>query len=346
MGKELQKTGVPMPVRTIVGAGLLLTALAFVLPVMLFGGTSPTAEAQPPLLPATPAPVEAPPRDTGTGELDENRSVRVKRSDGVVVTTHMANYLWGVVAAEMPASFELEALKAQAVTARTYTLWKSLHNSHPDADVCTDYRCCQAWLSKEDAALSWGGQAEEYTARIARAVRETDGKVLCYEGQPIQAVFHSSSAGSTQDAVSVWGSTVPYLQGVDTPEGEEVPNYRTQTVLSAEQVRAALEGLGCTLGEDPAVWFQGFTYTQEGMVATAQVGGTAVRGTALRSALGLRSATFEVAYGDGGFTFTTTGYGHGVGMSQYGANALAREGKSWREIVNWYYKDVTVGEYP
>lgn len=332
-----------------VAAAVLLVGVTFAMPLFLFHGTGrgeSGGKAQ--TLPAVPSPVaQEQTADTGTGAIDQARSVRVKCSDGTVVTTDMANYLWGVVAAEMPASFELEALKAQAVTARTYTLWKTIHNSsHSDADVCTDYGCCQAWVSKEDAAANWGEHAQEYTDRITQAVTVTDGKVLYYEGSPIQAVFHSSSAGSTEDAVNVWGSTVPYLVGVETPEGDEVPNYHTQTVLTAEEVKTALEPLGCTLSEDPSTWFQAFTYTDSGAVATVQVGGKALKGTAIRTALELRSASFSVEYGEDGFTFAVTGYGHGVGMSQYGANTMAKEGKTWREIVAWYYSGVTVGAYP
>ena len=181
---NLQKKETKSDLGKTAAAALLLVGVTFALPFLLFCGTGEragAAEEQAQTLPAVPSPVtaETVAEDTGTGEIDQARSVRVKCSDGTVVTTDMANYLWGVVAAEMPATFELEALKAQAVTARTYTLWKSLHNSsHADADVCTDYACCQAWVSKEDAAVNWGEHAEEYTDRITQAVTATDGKVL------------------------------------------------------------------------------------------------------------------------------------------------------------------------
>lgn len=337
------------------GTALGLVALAFVLPALCFGGAGKAGGAaeereSPAVLPPVPtaAQVEAAqPADRGTGELDGARAVRLLGKDGTVTELDMGEYLWGVVAAEMPAAFEPEALKAQAVAARTYTLWKSLHTgSHAEADVCTDFACCQAWISRDEAAANWGENASAYAARIAGAVTATDGMVLCWEGQPIQAVFHSSSSGSTEDAVAVWGSTVPYLVGVDTPEGDEVPNYHTTVVLTDHQVAQALSGYGCDLTGDPSVWFQSFTYTAGGGVASAQVGGVPVSGSALRSALGLRSASFTVDYAAGSFTFSVTGYGHGVGMSQYGANAMAKEGKTWRDIVAWYYTGVTVEEYP
>lgn len=343
-------------------AALVAGVLIFTLPLLLFGGTglAQTAQEEQLVLPAVPSPVAAQPEPStpqpstpqraegteGTGEMDQARRVRVKCSDGSVVETDMANYLWGVVAAEMPASFETEALMAQAVAARTYTVWKSLHPSvHADADVCTDYNCCQAWLSREDAAALWGEEAVNYTERIQRAVTATDGLILCHEGEVIQAVFHASSAGRTEDAAAVWGAEVPYLVGVDTPEGAEVPNYQTTVVLTTEEVRTALEALGCVLGEDPALWFEETAYTENGRIDHVQTGGMTLSGATLRAAFGLRSPAFTVEYGEGGFTFTVTGNGHGVGMSQYGANALAKEGKSWEEIVGWYYTGVTVEDY-
>ena len=338
---------------------LAMGMLTFALPPLLFGGTglAETAEPKESVLPAVPSPVavtaEPSPSpepevipDTGTGELDRAQLVRVAQKDGSVVEVSMADYLWGVVAAEMPASFELEALKAQAVAARTYTMWKTLHRGvHGDGDVCTNYNCCQAWISRGAAEANWGENSAVYAARIDEAVTLTDGQLLLLDGGPIQAVFHASSAKQTEDAAAVWGSEVPYLVGVDTPEGEEVPNYHTTVFLTAGEVREALEPLGCDLSADPSLWFESMTYTQGGSVASAQVGGEVLRGSTLRLALGLRSATFEVEYGEDGFTFSVTGNGHGVGMSQYGANALAREGKPWREIVRWYYTGTEIGDY-
>lgn len=346
--------------RDVVGTALLLVLLAFLLPVICFGGSG--GETRPETETADPEGTESPAvllplsaveegewtalTEVSPGELDTARTVRVLGADGAVQEMSMSEYLWGVVAAEMPASFELEALKAQSVAGRTYTLWKTEHNSaHPQADICTDHTCCQAWIGKEQAAENWGEHAEQFERKIASAVARTDGMVICWEGMPIQAVYHSSSDGSTEDAVAVWGSTVPYLLGVDTPEGEEVPNYRTTIALTKEEVAAALEGFGCDLSGDPSTWFQAFLYTQRGAVSSAQVGGVMIGGGALRSALGLRSASFEVSYAEELFTFRVTGYGHGVGMSQYGANALAKEGKSWEEIVGWYYTGVTLETY-
>lgn len=336
----------------IAAASVFAAVFTLVLPLAVFGTKGAASEKrEETLLPPeqtaaveTPLPSQTPP--PRAAQEDKSRSVRVLMEDGTVLETDMSSYLWGVVAAEMPASFEEEALKAQTAAARTYTLWKALHNkAHPEANVCTDYTCCQAWISREEAAEKWGDQAEEYSRKVEEAVAATDGTVLYFDGQPIQAVFHSSSAGRTQDAVTVWGSTVPYLTAVDTPEGEETPNYQTTAELSEEEVRAALEALGCKLEEEPEKWLEGLSYSANGSVTSAQVGGVTLRGNVLRTALGLRSPSFTVSYGDKGFTFRVTGYGHGVGLSQYGANALAKQGKTWREILSWYYSGVEFGDY-
>lgn len=340
-----------------VAAAMLSAAAIFLLPLAVFGGKGIAPARRPePVLPPSPSPAEtgAAPRETGvqpagtalSGE-DAGRMVRLRLENGEIAEQTMAEYLWGVVAAEMPASFEPEALKAQAVAARTYTLWKALHNkAHPQANVCTDYTCCQAWISREEALEKWGDKGAEYTEKLDKALQETDGAVLYYDTQPIQAAFHASSAGRTQDAVAVWGSTVPYLTAVATPEGEETPNYHTTVTMTAEQVKAALEAAGCKLEEEkPEEWLKELTYSDSGALLTAGVGGVTLRGNELRTALGLRSPSFTAEYGEGGFTFRVTGYGHGVGLSQYGANALAKQGKSWREILSWYYTGVEFGTY-
>lgn len=329
---------------TVTAVGLLL--LLFLLPVLIVESPAGAEEEETlPVLPAVPTPARAA-EETAAG-ADGRTMVRVAMDDGEVTEMTMADYLWCVTAAEMPASFEMEALKAQAVTARTYTVWKMAAGepNHPDADVCTDINCCQAFLSREQAAATWGEAAEVYTEKISAAVSDTDGQIITYGGQPIQAVFFSSAAGRTEDAVAVWGNAVPYLVGVDSPEGESVPNYHTEVTLAAEEFRETF--LACYPGADlsgaPSGWFQNETSTSSGRVASMDVGGVTVKGTELRSLFGLRSASFTVETGEDSVTFRVTGYGHGVGMSQYGANALAQQGMTYEEILKWYYTGVEVG---
>ena len=326
--------------------GLALGLALLLLPLAALGdaGRGPAAQAAPTpnLLTLPVVPTAAPQSPPPPGEWDGSRTLRVLGRDGQVAEMLMADYLWGVVAAEMPASFEPEALRAQAVCARTYSLWKMGAGSHEadGADICADSSCCQAFLPPEEALQRWGeGAAEAYTAKIAAAVADTDGQVLTYEGAPIQAVFFSSASGATEDAEAVWGKALPYLVSVDSPEGEEVPNYRSTVTLTAGQVEkiAAEAGLGADLSGEPAGWFRNLTRTASGRVARVELGGVALSGGAARNLFALRSACFDVREQDGVFTFSVTGYGHGVGLSQYGANAMAKEGRGWRDILAHYY---------
>ena len=344
MNKNLQKQPHAKGVWPVAATALALLLALFLLPLLFFGGGGGApAEATPGGLPLDRTPV------TPSPSADSGVEVRVSLGENEVLTLPMDQYLWRVVAAEMPASFEPEALKAQAVAARTYTLSKlgRASENHPDADVCTDITCCQAYLDPAQAAENWGDGAEGYTAKIAAAVADTDGLAALYDGQPIQAVFFSSAAGRTVDAVEVWGNSVPYLTGVDSPEGDEVPNYRTTVTLSPEEFRQTFLARypEADLSGDPSGWFQALTPNSAGGVDSVSVGGVSVAGTALRALFGLRSASFTVEAGSDGVTFHVTGSGHGVGMSQYGANAMAKEGKTFEEILKWYYTGVEIAPY-
>ena len=322
-----------------VAAGLLAGVLVLLLPFLLLDESA--AEEPPQLLPVSPS--VSP--DSVKTLWDEGQTVRILTGSGQVEELSMKDYLWRVVAAEMPAKFELEAMCAQAVCARTYTQWKRGTGAHENADLCDNSACCQAYMTPEEAAGRWGSLTEVYTAHIASAIERTDGQILTYEGKPIQAVFFSSSAPSTEDAAAVWGSSLPYLVPVSSPEGEEVPNYYSSVVLTAEEVKALAEGrgLGIRLSGDPSNWIRNVSYTASGRVAEVEVGGATLSGSAVRSLFGLRSACFEVVEDDGVFTFSVIGYGHGVGMSQYGANAMASAGSTWQEIVCHYYTGITIG---
>ena len=317
----------------IVAVGLVI--FIFLLPLVLIGkGKGET------VLPALPTPAPA------QSKTDSGTMVRVKIGEGQIKEMSLSDYLWSVTAAEMPASFELEALKAQAVTARTYTAWKmnAGEANHLDADVCTEVTCCQAFIAPEVVRANWGEHAEHYTDKIRAAVGETDGEILTYQGEVIQAVFFSSAAGRTEDAVEVWGNSVPYLVGVDSPEGENVPNYRTQVALTQEQFREIFlkRFPQADLSGSAETWFQDIHTTSSGRVAQMKVGGVEVKGTELRSLFNLRSTSFMIGCDEENVKFQVTGYGHGVGMSQYGANTMAQQGKTYRDILTWYYTGIEV----
>ena len=287
---------------------------------------------------------------TAPGERDSAKTLRVQ-IQGEVQEMDMGTYLLGVLRAEMPASFEEEALKAQAIAARTYTLYRIRGGgsaNHPNADACDDHTCCKAYLSAEQAASNWGSMAVYYEEKLARAVSETDGEVLLYDGVPILAVFFSSADGSTQGAGDVWMSDLPYLQSVSSPENEElVPNYYSTASFTAGEFRSLIlqSYPDADLSGDAGTWVRDIMRNDSDYVASVTVGGIKMRGNDLRTALSLRSPSFTVEYKDNTFTFHVTGYGHGVGMSQYGANALAKEGYSAEEIVQHYFSGAAVGYY-
>ena len=320
--------------RKYAAAGLVLTVLLFGGAYLAAGG--PAAEPEP----AAPE----------TAAVHHDRDVTLTIQDGdTTEQMTLERYLTGVVRGEMPASFEMEALRAQAAAERSYMYYQlaaGRKDAHPDADFCTDHTCCSAYLSETAAREKWGGDFAPWNTRVEQAVSDTNGQVVLYNGRPILAVFHSSSAGRTAAAGDVWSGDLPYLVSVDSPEGEEtVPNYYSTVTFTAaeakEKLLAAYPEL--KLSGTPDRWFGAAAENGSGRVETVSVGGTDIEGTELRRIFGLRSACFTVAADSESVTFRVTGYGHGVGMSQYGANQLAREGKTWQEILEWYYTGATVG---
>jgi len=258
----------------------------------------------------------------------------------------MEMYLIGVVAAEMPASFEMQALMAQAVAARTDALHKmhvAPRPSHPDADVCGDYRCCVAFSSSEALYERWGDNYIYNLTRIINAVTMTDGVFLAFEGQPIMAVFHASSAGMTETSGNVWISDRPYLLSVESPETEDlVPGFvGAVTVSNSDFAETVLQNFpDAVFGDDEDAWITDINYTDSGRIAYITLGGVPVRGTVLRSMFGLRSTAVSIERSDSDIVFITAGHGHGVGMSQHGANIFAKNGKTYREILLAYYTGV------
>lgn len=255
------------------------------------------------------------------------------RTGDAVEQQELEDYLVGVVLAEMPASFEEEALKAQAVVARTYTLRANQRGGkHGDGSVCTDFACCQAYIDPE-VYCSRGGTGEN-VEKIRRAVMATAGQVLTYGGELIEATYFSCSGGTTEDAVAVWGNDYPYLQSVDSPGEEHAAHYTDTVTFTPAEFAAAVDP---ALSGSPKNWFGAVTYTDGGGVDTMVIGGKTYKGTELRQKLGLRSTAFTVSAGES-ITITTRGYGHRVGMSQYGADAMALSGKGYEEILTHYYQ--------
>ena len=269
---------------------------------------------------------------------DAGRQIRLL-SDGEVTQLSVSDYLAGVVAAEMPAAFEPEALKAQAVAARSYLQRAAGEPKHEGADICSDAACCQAYLSPGQLRESWGERYDEYARKISGAVGATDGEYLSYDGQPALAAFHSSSDGATEDAAALW-SDVPYLKSVSSPEtGDEVPDFTSRVVSSELDFRDTILHLApeADMTGPPSGWVGEIKRTASGRVASIVIGGAELTGSRLRGLFSLRSTDFELEYDGESFVFTVHGYGHGVGMSQYGANAMAASGADYRSILAHYY---------
>ncbi len=251
------------------------------------------------------------------------------------------DYLVGVVLGELPSTFETETLRAQAVAARTYTLKKCTEGSrHGENTVCTDYHCCQAYTDP-DEYLAAGGQTAFYL-RVKQAVADTAGQVIVYDGELIVATYFSCAGGQTESAVAVWGQDYPYLQSVASPGEEDAAHYTDSLTFSAAEFQQAL---GIRLEGKVENWFGTPSYTDGGGVDSISVCGIPYRGTTLRTLLGLRSTDFTVSVKNGSITFYTKGFGHRVGMSQYGANAMAKAGKSYREILTHYYTGAQIVQY-
>lgn len=264
--------------------------------------------------------------------------VLVRSADGSLQEQDLDTYLIGVVLAEMPANFEPEALKAQAVAARTYARKAYVTGGkHGDGSVCTKSTCCQAYLSPE--AYREKGGTEQGLAAVTQAVAQTSGAVLTYEGQLIEATYFSCSGGRTEDAAAVWGTEFPYLQAVDSPGEEKAVHYTDSFSYSAAELAQLLE---LDASGDPAGWFQNVHFTPGGGVDTISICGQEFTGIQLRSKLSLPSTSFSVQTSGDTIVLTTYGYGHRVGMSQYGADAMAVSGSSYREILAHYYPGTEV----
>ena len=280
------------------------------------------------------SPAEAEPQQTTY--YDNGIVVRLLEN-GTILELTLHDYLIDVVLQEMPASFSLEALKAQAVAARTFTMRRVYYGgTHADADVCGDSTCCQCYMDGAEGQAAYGDGYAEARDKVRQAVEETDGMVLVYDGELIEAAYFSSTGGSTEAAAAVWGGDVPYLQPVSSPEEARL----TEQTVTLEQFRAALPE--ADLSGEPASWFGGVTYTAGGAVETMTIGGMVYTGGALRSLFSLKSARFTAAVTADGIVFEVIGSGHGVGMSQYGADAMAKAGSSFRQILEHYYTGAEV----
>lgn len=315
--------------------------IAFGLPVLAYERAEAAAETSPPpQLFSAPSATGSPEQEPLPVFAAEPAPETVSLVSGEEnLQMDMQEYLLGVVAAEMPASFQPEALKAQAVAARSYAIYTAQSGKHGQGRLCLDYKCCQAWSSSEALKQKWGADFESNMQKIRSAVEETEGEYLCYQGKAVFAAFHSSSAGATEDSGRLWAQ-LPYLISVESPETEDnVPNYISSLSLSSLDFRDSLLHAHpeADFTGDESAWIDEVRRDGSGRVEAAVLGGVEMKGTELRSLFGLRSTAFTLEYTGESFVFTVTGYGHGVGMSQYGANVMAQQGLGYRDILAHYY---------
>ncbi len=267
-----------------------------------------------------------------------------------VVSLTDREFLIRTLAMEMPASYHQEALKAQAVAAYTYYHRRRLaqeKKADPDlkgADFVTPNDQFPQNYTEEKLRQRWGEQYDTYYQKIADAVDAVWGQVITYEGQLIDACFHAVSNGQTESAEEVWGSAVPYLQTVASPGDKSASGYHSTGTFTTEEVRKILTDANSTitLAEDPATWFGKAVWSDAGTVHSQPIGDCTLPGTQVRKLFGLRSAAYTVTYADGTFFFAVRGYGHGVGMSQHGADYLAKQGYTYQEILEYYYTGTKV----
>lgn len=247
----------------------------------------------------------------------------------------VSDYLCGVLAAEMPATYEKEALKAQAVAAYTFALYKAEH-SNENYDITDDHKTDQAFIPLDDAAEKWGDNAAEYTAVIKSAVASVSGMYLTYQDKTALTVYHAISSGKTANCNEVWKKEIPYLVSVDSSFDKTSQSFISTLSLSEDELKEKLKDLVAFSGI-PQEYFKDLNKSESGRVCTLKICNKEVSGADLQAALSLRSANFDITFSDGTFTFTVYGYGHGVGMSQNGANAMAMQGSSFKEILYHYY---------
>ena len=270
------------------------------------------------------------------------------KKTGEVERVKLDEYLCNVVSAEMPATFEQEALKAQAIVARTYTIYKILNKKHDNADICDDSTCCQAWISKDERLAKWEeNQRESNWQKICSAVNETSGKIITYENKPIDAFFHSNSGGITEVPVNVWGGTgYPYLQSVETSGENTYTQYASEVTLSQEELINKLKekysdiSIDFTNSEDIKI----LEYTESTRVKTVKFGNHEISGVEARTLFGLKSTNFEISRDGNNIKFSVKGYGHGVGMSQTGADSMAKNGSKAEDIIKHFYTGVEITE--
>ena len=295
--------------------------------------------------------VKATVTETSAEEKEEDFFLVMDKDSGEIMKVSARDYVIGAVMAEMPSSFEKEALKAQAVAAHTYAVrQREKEKLKPTASLCgahfsNDPRYYQAFFTKEQAKDFYGDYFEISYEKISSAVDEVTDEIILYENEPIVAAFHSMSGGMTESSKDIWGNETPYLVPVESFSDEEIATYKEIYTFTPEEIKARMNAYcGAEFEGKEAEWFYVTERTDSGSVTEIQVGDKTLSGADFRTILSLRSQNFTINYNGEDFIIITKGYGHGVGMSQYGANAMAKDGATYREILSHYYPGTEISE--
>lgn len=266
-------------------------------------------------------------------------------SENSVEEIEMLDYIIGAVSAEMPASYHEEALKAQALAAVTYARYSKLSPAQDanGADISDDSSVHQGYLTKEQMQEKWGEAYEAYYEKIKNAVSEVIDKTITYDGEPIMAAYHAISSGKTESAENIWGKKIDYLTGTDSEWDTESTRYSSEVIFSAEELKDLLGSTENTdFSADESEWVKIKSTSDAGTVLEIELCGAVMTGMQARNLLGLRSPVFDTEFEDGEYVFSVSGYGHGVGMSQNGANCMAQAGSSYEEIIAHYYSGTQI----
>ena len=267
-------------------------------------------------------------------------TIRVLK-DGSVLEVSTKDYIFGVVAAEMPALYENEALKAQAVAAYTFACYRLQNNANSEYDIAADGETAQCFITREEASTRWGDKTDEYTKKIDNCITAVKDQWLSYDGTPIFAAYHAISGGTTNACADVWGKDLPYLNEVESLGDQLANGFLSEAAFTTDELCEKLKDIAFPTGE-PQDYFTDINTTESGYVKSVTYCGKQTTGSAICKAMGLRSSNFKISFADGNFTFTVEGYGHGVGMSQTGANYMAEQGSSYKEILLHYYNGATL----
>ncbi|WP_129721591.1 stage II sporulation protein D [Xylanivirga thermophila] len=335
--------------RTWVNVILFIIVIALIIPTLIVKGCSVKS-----------IHLQGPDNHDGTEEQDEIKLKWKSNEPKIALYDHqkkevvdmaLEEYIAGVVAAEMPVSFEMEALKAQAVAARTFAV-KKMHvfggsgcQNHSEADVCSFYGHCQAWIGEDDQKRNWGNDYEKNRSRIVQAVEETRGDIITYAGEPIEVFFYSTSNGKTEDVSEVFSTALPYYKVVDSPGEEDAPKYKEIFSFSNKQFVDIFKKQYPKSNLRPnnlERQIKILSHTDGDRVKEVQVGNIKIKGKDFRNVYGINSSDFTFEFLKDSVKIHTRGYGHGVGMSQVGADRMAKGGSSYIDIIKHYYVGVDI----